>query len=260
MSGENRRRKQDREMSRQERRQHIGAQQLAEDQKNKEFVKDWNLGWFNPKGNQQFIVQSFKENLFTIVDGPSGCGKTTTALWLALNALRSGDIRQLVFIKTPVEVGDDQIGFLSGSENDKLKSHMDTTKRIFHEFMAKNKLENDINNDKIRLTIPNYLLGTTFENCVVILEESQLFSENTMKLLTERMGKNTKYIILGDSSQRYAAKKRTDGFNDFIERTTVVHQGIKISKFPSYVGYVKLIRDDNQRSEGSKFINKLYEG
>lgn len=255
MSGENRRKKQDRQ-SRKERRQEVGEQQLAKD---KQFANDWNLDWFIPQGLQQDCVESFNKNTFSLIDAPSGSGKTTVALWWALKQYKNRDYQQIIFIKNPTEVGDDQIGFLSGSEQDKLQAHMDVTKRIFTELMHKNKLEADVSKDKIRLTIPNFLLGTTFDNSIVIIDESQTMSPNTIKLLTERCGKNTKYIILGDSSQRYSVKKRGDGFKDFIDRTTMEHQGIRLSRYEPFVGYTRMTREDNMRSSGSKFINKIYE-
>lgn len=258
MSGENRNRQRDRK-SRKERRQEHGEVLLAEDNNRKQFDNDWTLDWFKPQGLQIDCVDSFDKNLFTVVDAPSGCGKTSVALWWSLNELRLRNYNQLVFIKNPTEVGDDKIGYLSGSESDKLLAHMDTTKRIFHEFISKNKLENDLSKDRIRLTIPNFLLGATLDNCIVILDEVQLMSQDTVKLLTERMGKNTKYIILGDAKQRYAVSKRNDGFTDFIDRTTILHQGVRWSKCEPFVGYVKMSKLDNQRSDGSAFINSLYE-
>lgn len=258
MAGQNRMRQQERK-SRKERRQDIGAQLLTEDRK-KQFENDWNLDWFKPLGLQIDCVEAFNKNIFSVIDSPSGCGKTTTALWLALNALKSNPAcHQVVFIKNPTEVGDDQIGYLSGSESDKLTAHYDTTKRIFWDLMSKNKLENDIAKDRIRLTIPNFLLGATISNAVVIMDECQTMSPNTIKLLTERCGEHTKYLILGDSSQAYSVKRRKDGFADFIDRVTMTHQGARWSKFEPFVGYVKMTRDDNQRSDGSAFINKLYE-
>ena len=233
-----------------------GNTQLVDDKKHD---NDWNLDWFRPRGLQQDCEVSFKRDLFTVINAPSGCGKTTTALWWALSQLRSNNYQQLIFLKNPTEVGDDKIGFLSGSESDKLMAHMDTTKRIFHEFVSKGKLEVDMSKDKIRLTIPNFLLGATFDNSIVIIDECQNMSPNTIKLLLERCGKNTKYILLGDKSQRYAVTKRADGFEDFISRTTISQQGITFSRCEPMVGYVKMSRHDNQRSDGSAFINKIYD-
>ena len=256
MSGVNRVREQQRK-SRKERRQEIGEVQLLEDKK-KTFENDYTLDWFIPRGLQQDCVESFENNIYSVIDAPSGCGKTTTALWWALSQIRMRKYNQLIFIKNPTEVGDDQIGFLSGSEDDKLTAHYDTTKHIFYDFISKNKLENDVSKRRIRLTIPNFLLGSTFDNAIVIVDETQTMSPNTVKLLTERCGQDTKYILLGDSSQTYSVKKRADGFKDFMERTTTTQHDARWSKCNPYVGYVKMFYNDNQRSEGSKFINKLY--
>ena len=255
MSGRNRQDQQ----SRQERRKGKGEELLLQDKKNKQFDNDWNLDWFKPAGLQIDCVEMFNKCTFSIVDAPSGCGKTSVALWYALNKIKDHTYSQLLFIKNPTEAGDDQIGYLSGSEQDKLMAHMDTTKRIFHEFISKNKLENELAKDKVRLTITNFLLGATFDSAIVIIDEAQVMSPSTIKLLSERCGKNTAYIILGDSNQRYSVKKRADGFADLIHRTTNDHGGIRLSKYPPQCGYIKMNRHDNQRSEGSKFINKIYE-
>lgn len=260
MSGVNRVRTRRDKRNKGERRKEHGEELLREDNIKKQFDNDWNLDWFQPKGLQIDCVEAIEKNIFTIIDGSSGCGKTSTALWWALHQIKNQNYNHLVFIKNATEVGDDAIGYLSGDEKSKVDAHMDATKRIFWEFMSKNKLENDISKGKIRLTIPNFLLGTTMSNSVVILDECQLMSPATIKLLTERCGPHTKYIILGDSTgQRYAVKNRADGLSDFIKRVTVEHHGLKWSKYEPFVGYVKMNQYDNQRSEGSKFINKLYE-
>ena len=125
--------------------------------------------------------------------------------------------------------------------------------------MSPNKLENDLKG-KIRLTIPNFLLGATFDYSIVLLDEVQVMSCDTVKLLLERCGRDTKYVIMGDSSQRYSISKRNDGFKDLIERTTSEYQGIRIPRDKGFFGYVRLKSHDNQRSEGSKLINQIYSG
>lgn len=236
-----------------------GTEQLALDRKKKEFDNDWKMDWFQPAGQQNFVVDSFNQHTFTIVDAPSGCGKTSISLYLALNAIRGQEFNNIIFIKSPTEVGDDQIGYLSGSESDKLLAHLQTTRYIFQEFMSKPKLEADESAGRIRLTIPNFLLGSTFDYSVVIVDETQLMSPETVKLLLERCGVGTKYLILGDSRQRYAVKKREDGFRDFIEKVTYIQNDQRFAKY-DHVGYVRMTTDENRRSDGSKFITKLYEG
>lgn len=220
---------------------------------------DWYLDNFHPQGLQIDCVESFEKNIFTIVDAPSGCGKSSVALHWGLQQLRNRDVNQLIFIKNPTEAGDDKIGFLSGDEQDKLQAHMDTTKRIFDTFLSKGALECAIKKDNIRLTIPNFLLGATFDNAVVIIDETQVMSDKTVKMLLERCGKNAKYIIAGDSGQRYSVGNRNDGFKDLINRVTGEGGGIRQSIYPGKIGYIKMTYLDNMRSDGSALINKVYE-
>lgn len=235
-----------------------GQEMIMQDEARKQFDNDWKLDWFTPQGRQADILSAIEENTFTIIDGPSGSGKTSCALYKALCELKDRQFRQMIFVKNPTECGDDKIGYLTGNEQDKLQAHYETTKRIFHNFISKEKLENDIRQDRIRLMIPNFLLGATFDNAIVIIDEAQVMSVGTVKLLLERIGKNSKYIILGDAQQRYSASKRNDGFTDFIKRVTYENHGVRFSKHPT-IEYIKLTIDENMRSEGSKLINKIYE-
>ena len=74
----------------------------------------------------------------------------------------------------------------------------------------------------IEFTIPNFLAGKTIDNAIIIIDEAQLLSPKTTKMLLERAGVNTKIILLGDKAQSYAAKHREDGFTDFVKKVTEV--------------------------------------
>lgn len=219
---------------------------------------DYRLDGFSPEGDQQQIVQSMIWNDLTVVNAPAGTGKTSVTLWKALQMLRAGDFRKLLFIKNPTEVGDDQIGFLSGDKTDKLAAHYESTKRIFQQFMTANKLENDIGSGKIELNIPNYLLGATLDNTIVIIDEAQLMSPETLKLLVERAGINTHVVVLGDVRQTYAIKKRANGLKDLLDKVAPEGEdGVRVPRV-DFIGYVQLTTDDNKRSRLSKFITEIY--
>lgn len=217
-------------------------------------TSDYKLNDFTPTEEQQAIVQSMVWNDLTVINGPAGVGKTTAALWKALKMMREGDFRRLIFIKNPSEVGDDAIGFLSGDKNEKLTAHYESTKRIFHTFMAPNKLENDIKSMKIELTIPNYALGATWDNAIILIDEAQLMSPNTIKLLLERTGANSRVVLMGDVKQVYSIKKRDNGLSDLMSKI-LDENGNPIEDF---VGYIKLSTKDNQRSRLSQYITEIY--
>lgn len=219
---------------------------------------DYRLDEFTPVGNQEAIVRSMVGNDLTIVNAPAGTGKTTTALWKALQMLKAGDFRKLIFLKNPTEVGDDQIGFLSGDKTDKLAAHYESTKRIFQQFMTANKLENDIASGKIELNIPNYALGATWDNSIILIDEVQLMSPNTVKLLLERAGLNTRIVIMGDVNQTYAIKRRANGLGDLLDRVVPINEEGEREAIVDFIGYVEMTTADNQRSRLSQFITEVY--
>ena len=190
------------------------------------------------------------------VQAPSGCGKTTTVVWKALNLLGKG-YRKIVFVKNPTEAGDDQIGFLTGNADDKLKAHFDSIRGVFLDFMNKGKLETDEKNGNIQFRIPNFLLGATISDAIVILDEAQTYSPLTLKLLMERVDDSCKLIVLGDKSQTYSVKRRDDGFTDFLNRVTDIDEKGRYS-IENLFQYVELSTNENQRGAISKRVTEIY--
>lgn len=233
------------------------AEQGIERSVNSKF-SSFELDWFHPVGDQQKIVNSMEDNDLSVVDSPSGTGKSSTVLWKALAEYRSKNFEKIYLIKNPTESGDDSIGFLPSSAEDKISVHMEAMKSIFYQFISKEKLENDIKSENIVLTIPNFLLGKTIDRSIIILEEAQTMSPNTVKLICERAGQGSIVVVVGDSRQRYSVKKRDDGLNDLINRVTELEGETRYSKYDS-VGYIKMTSDNNMRSSLSKFITEIYE-
>lgn len=222
--------------------------------------EQYDTSWFKPTDAQKEIIYSMCTNPLTLVQASSGCGKSTTAIAQALKELKSGRYRQIVFIKTPSETSDDMIGFLPNSAQDKISVHMEAMRTIFWQFMSKAKLELEEKRGRIQFTIPNFIAGKTLENCLVIIDESQMISPNIMKLLLERQGEGSTYVVLGDKAQTYSAKKRPDGFTDFVNKVTSVdNDGVRYSR-ESLIGYVQLTAKDNMRSEISRRVVEIYEG
>ena len=236
----------------------MGMERTPSSVKKPSLENHWNLDWFTPEGDQQLIINSMEDNNLTLIQAPSGTGKSTTVLWKALNDYRLGKCRKIYLIKNPTEAGDDQLGFLSGDKTSKLDAHVDVMKKIFWQFMTKEKFQNDLSAGNLVIDIPNYMLGATLDDCWLIIEEGQTMSPNTIKLVTERAGQNTKVVILGDPKQSYSIKRRPDGLKDIVERCTEDFEGYLVSKY-NKVGYIRMSTDNNMRSDLSQFITELYE-
>ena len=216
----------------------------------------YKLDLFKPSARQQDIVDAIDQYDWVGVQAPSGCGKTTTVVWKALSLLGKG-YRKIIFVKNPTEAGDDQIGFLTGGESSKLEPHFDSMRGVFLDFMNKGKLESDEKNLNIQFKIPNFLLGATLSDAIVILDECQTYSPNTLKLLMERVDDSCKLICLGDKNQQYSVKKRKDGFTDLIERLTDVDGQGRYSVEPLFK-YIELSSNENKRGAISKCVTEIY--
>ncbi len=219
---------------------------------------DWKMHLFGPTEGQTPIPNSMVENYLTIINAPSGCGKTSVAVWKALSMYKQNVFKRVVFVKNPTEAGDDQIGFLSGDADEKLTRHFHETKRIFTHFISKGKMDTGEREGWLEFTIPNFLLGATIDDAIILIDEAQTMSPDTIKLLIERAGRDSHVVVMGDSRQRYSVKRRDDGFSDLISKVTEEdEEGNLVSKY-DIVGYVEMTTEENQRSELSKLVTELY--
>lgn len=157
---------------------------------------------------QNECLEVIKSNKITFVDSYAGTGKSSVALYYACKEYLANVHKKIVFVRTPAEMGSDRIGFLPGaaSMDEKLGPHFESTKALIIDFIGKNKFEADLDK-RIFFTIPNFALGHTRTDCIYIIDESQLLQPLILKLLLERIGHNTKTIVLGSSGQLYSGDK-----------------------------------------------------
>jgi len=217
----------------------------------------YNLSWFHPLGKQQTYVNDMHRYDTVLVQGSSGVGKSTAAVWCGLSLLGKG-FKRVMFIKTPNEVGDDAIGFLSGNENDKLVAHFKNMKNIFLDFMSESKLETDVKKRNIVFDIPNFIQGGTFSDTFAIIDEAQNMTPATLKLLLERFDDSCKVVVLGDCKQTYSVKKRKDGFTDLVNRVCEIDNAGRKYCVEKGWSYVELPPSENRRGKRSRRITELY--
>lgn len=174
---------------------------------------------FQPTSWQHEFLEVIAEHKITFCDSVAGVGKTATALYYACKDYLEDPTRKIVFVRTPAEMGGDQIGFLPGaaSLDEKLGPHFESSRILIEEFIGKSKFEADLGK-RIQFTIPNFALGHTRTNCIYIIDEAQLLQPLILKLLLERIGEGTKTIVLGSSGQLYADSRGRNAMRDALGR------------------------------------------
>lgn len=201
---------------------------------------------FQPSKWQKEALQVIYNHKITFIDSHAGVGKSSMALYYACQEYLADVNKQIVFVRTPAEMGMDRIGFLPGAAtiDEKLGMHFESTKILITEFIGKGKFESDLGK-RIHFTIPNFALGHTRNDCIYILDECQLLQPLILKLLLERIGHNTKTIVLGSSGQLYATEKGRNALRDAMDRffhtdMTKKYEDIGYYKFP----IESVMRDD----------------
>lgn len=179
----------------------------------------WGLTPINREQKMAFELLMNPDIHFVTVTGGAGSGKTILATAAALqNVIETDRYRKIVFVRPVTPAGDD-IGYLPGTEIDKLKPWMgsfydaienltdikDTTKTESHyshkpTFTVEDFIEQYRQRGVIETKTFTYMRGRTFTNSFIIVDEAQEMTPHLAKLMLTRAGHNSKFIFLGDPS------------------------------------------------------------
>jgi PhoH-like ATPase len=160
-----------------------------------------------------FMEMALDQNIKLITtQSEAGFGKSyiSIAAGLQLVLQKPKKYDRLVIIKPVIEIGN-SIGFLPGSEEDKLGPYTRAMKELIyklHKSRPANALfidgpngKSDFNSDRIEFMNLGFCRGLNLENCVVILDEGQNLSRYEARSILSRMGDNVKCFITGSVTQ-----------------------------------------------------------
>lgn len=211
---------------------------------------------FSPTEQQKTAINIAKGNTLSFVVGVPGSGKSSCILWDYCQEYLKDSSKQIVIVKSPTEAGQlDKLGFLPGERDEKLAVHFTANRKILEEFLGKGKVECDMNK-RIHFLPPNYLLGMTFDNSLVLIEEAQQLQPMILKLILERTGMNTRVCVVGDPMQLYTDAKESKLRNGLSDAVNRFFPG-GVAKFED-VGYFQFGVESVMRSEIVKTVIKAY--
>jgi phosphate starvation-inducible PhoH-like protein len=213
-------------------------------------TKSSHIPLYNPKTyNQEEYVKYLnnEETKIIISTGPAGCGKTLFACQKAITQLKSEEISKIIITRPVVSV-DEEIGFLPGNIIKKMDPWTKPIFDIFLEHYSKTELDLMLMNGKIEICPLAFMRGRTFKYSFIIADEMQNSSPNQMKMLTTRLGDNSRMVITGDLQQTDIAKE--NGLHDFVN---------KLEKFNETSSIIKLIKLDSEDIERSDVVKKILE-
>jgi len=140
-----------------------------------------------------------------IVKGGAGTGKTLLALAAALSVKRQ--YRQILVSRPMIHLEDkDNMGFLPGDIRDKMGPWLRPIWQnlsFLKEISSHNRgiIDKMIEEKKIEIEPLDYIRGTTFWKCMLIIDEAQNLTPHQVKTIITRVGEGTKIIFTGDLDQ-----------------------------------------------------------
>lgn len=183
----------------------------------RDYSHNKNNVWGITARNQE---QNFALNLlmnpdydFVSLLGQAGTGKTLLALASALTqTLETQLYNEIIITRATVPVGD-EIGFLPGTEEEKMAPWMGALEdnlEVLH--LGNNRLSAlkqdsnrnatmDIIRSHIKVKSMSFMRGRTFQNKFLIIDEAQNLTSKQMKTLVTRAGPGTKIVCMGNIAQ-----------------------------------------------------------
>ena len=175
------------------------------------FFKEWGLG----------------KNLFAY--GAAGTGKTFIALYLAL--------KDVIDEETPYDkvyivrslVSTREIGFLPGTHEDKSELYQvpykNMVRNMFHmpdQASFDMLYDNLKNQETISFWSTSFLRGTTLDDAIVIVDESQNLNFHELDSIITRVGQDSKIIFCGDINQ--SDLQRTNERNGILDFQRILEE------------------------------------
>lgn len=212
-----------------------------------------NINLYIPRTEKQkeYVKYLDDNNNKVIVSlGPAGTGKTLFACQKGITQLKTEEINKII-ITRPVVTVEEEIGFLPGNIIKKMDPWTKPLFDIFLEYFSKTELDMMLINNKIEICPLAFMRGRTFKNAFIIADEMQNSSPNQMKMLTTRLGDNSRLVITGDLNQ--SDIKTDNGLNDFILRLN------KYQYENNSTNLIKMVEFDNIDIERSEIVKKIIE-
>jgi len=173
--------------------------------------------------NQKHAFTSYQEGKNLFLYGAAGTGKTFITLYQALKQVLDPltPYNKVVLVRSLVSTR--EIGFLPGDHEDKAALYQIPYKNMvkyMFELPTDNEFEMLWGNLKAQESVTfwstSFIRGTTLDNSIVIVDESQNLNFHELDSIITRVGEDTKIMFCGDVAQTDLIKtNEKNGILDF---------------------------------------------
>ncbi len=135
--------------------------------------------------------------------GPAGTGKSVLALAAGLDAVLEKQTARRVLIFRPLyAVGGQDLGFLPGTEDEKMRPWTDAVNDALHAIASKNAIDEIVRQQIIEVLPLTHIRGRTLSDTFVIIDEAQNLERSVLLTALSRLGENSRVVLTHDVAQR----------------------------------------------------------
>ena len=182
--------------------------------------------------------------------GRAGTGKSALALCAGLEAVMERQQHRKVVVFRPVyAVGGQELGYLPGSENDKMQPWAQAVFDTLGALASENVLDEVTDRGMLEVLPLTHIRGRSLHDSFVIVDEAQSLERNVLLTVLSRLGANSRVVLTHDVAQRDNLRVgRHDGVAAVIE---------KLKGHPLFA-HITLTR--SERSPVAALVTEMLEG
>ncbi|NYH80194.1 PhoH-like ATPase [Actinopolyspora biskrensis] len=152
--------------------------------------------------------------------GRAGTGKSALALCAGLDAVMEQQRHRKVMVFRPLyAVGGQQLGYLPGSEGDKMQPWGQAVYDTLGALAGQNVIDEVMDREMLEVLPLTHIRGRSLHDSFVIVDEAQSLERNVLLTVLSRLGANSRVVLTHDVAQRDNLRVgRHDGVAAVIEK------------------------------------------
>jgi phosphate starvation-inducible PhoH-like protein len=185
--------------------QNLGVSMAQQQAKKKEaFVTEVRAAYafhIQPKTKtQNYLLQSIENNTMVVCIGPAGTGKTFCSGMKAAQLFMKGGYDKIVLTRPNIATGK-SLGYFPGTVEEKMEPWLKPLLEVLKDGFGKGRFDCMVQKGQIEIQPLETIRGRSFEDSIVLIDESQNLSLEELKAITTRIGEGSKLVLLGDPKQ-----------------------------------------------------------